>query len=128
MITTTRDYRDFRKQQLSESNYGEGILVNATTSPGTLIHTALASSAKNEWDAVTIDAANMSASAVELTLQFAGTGTNDKIIITIPPKSGLQTVLDGLVVNGGREIRAYASANDAIVLYGIVNRYEYSRP
>ena len=47
-----RDYRDYKKLGLSESDAGRGIKVAATATPGTLLHTALSSVAANEWDEI----------------------------------------------------------------------------
>lgn len=123
-----RDYRDYRKRQLSESNKGRGIKVSATASPGTLIHTALDNVAANDWDEITIRAINTSGSAVKLTIEWGGTTSPDDLIeVTIPAESGLVDVIPAHVLNNGAEIRAFAATADVIVLHGFVNRYEHSR-
>ena len=68
------DYRDYKKRKLSASSDGRGIKVAATSSPGTLIHTALASVAQNEWDEVWIRAINTSGSSGQA---HAGMGRDD---------------------------------------------------
>lgn len=123
-----RDYRDYRKRQLSASDKGRGIKVGATGSPGTLIHTALDNVAANDWDEITLRAINTSGSAVKLSIQWGGTTDPDDLIeISIPAESGLVDIVLGHVLNDGAEVRAFAATADVIVLHGFVNRYEHSR-
>lgn len=120
-----RDFRDYKKRKLSQSDKGRGIKVAATASPGTLLHTATASVAANEWDEIWLKAINTSGSAVKLTVQWGGTTSpDDEIEITIPPESGLVDVVNGLVVNTQAEVRAFAATANVIVLHGFLNRYE----
>ena len=73
----------YSKQLLSGSTNGRGILVAATATAGTLIHTAV--SGTSSLDEVWLYAHNTSASAVKLTLEWGGvTSPNDLIEVTIP--------------------------------------------
>lgn len=120
-----RDFRDYKKRKLSAGSDGRGIKVAATASPGTLIHTALASVAQNEWDEVWIRAVNTSGSAVKLTLEWGGTTAPEDVIeVTLPGEDGLHDVVLGHVLQNGKEVRAFAATADVIVLHGFVNRYE----
>jgi len=120
-----RDDRDFKKRKLSASSDGRGIKVAATATPGTLIHTALNNIAANEWDEAWISAINTSGAAVKLTLEWGGTASpDDQIEITIPAESGLTTVIPGLVLQNGREVRAFAATANVIVLHGYINRFD----
>lgn len=120
-----RDYRIYKKQKLSASDDGRGIKVDATSSPGTLIHEAFASVAANEWDAVFIRAVNTSGSPVKLTIEWGGTTAPDDLVeITIPAESGFTEVIDGHLLQNSREVRAFAATADVIVIHGYVNRYE----
>lgn len=122
-----RDYRDYKKRKLSASADGRGIKVGATATPGTLIHTALSNIAANEWDEIAIQAVNTSASAVKLTVEWGGTTAPDDLVeITIPAESGFTEVIPGLVLQNGREVRAFAATADVIVIHGYANRYENS--
>lgn len=122
-----RDYRDYKKRKLSASVDGRGIKVAATTSPGTLIHQALPNVAANEWDAVWIQAVNTSASAVKLTIEWGGTtAPDDHIEISLPGEAGFIQVIPGLVLQNGREVRAFADTANVLVLHGYVDRYESS--
>ncbi|MEM6528602.1 MAG: hypothetical protein AAF653_09930 [Chloroflexota bacterium] len=119
-----RDDRDYKVRGFSESDSGRGVTVNATTSPGTLIHTALTSPAANEWDEITLQAVNNTGSAVSLTVEAGGNTTADRITVSIPANSGLTTVLSELVLNGGVPLRAYASTASAVTVFGFLRRYE----
>jgi hypothetical protein len=124
-----RDYRDYKKRQLSESSDGRGIKVAATASPGTLIHTALESVSANEWDEVWLKAVNTSGAAVKLTIQWGGTTSpDDEVEVTIPAESGFTEVIPGHVLQNGKEVRAFAATANVIVLHGYVNRYQHTKP
>jgi hypothetical protein len=120
-----RQDRDYKTRKLSASDGGRGIKVSATASAGTLIHQALPNVGANEWDAVWLRGMNTSGSAVKLTVQWGGTtAPDDEIEITLPPESGLTDLIEGQVLNGGREVRAYAAVADVVVLHGVVHRFE----
>jgi hypothetical protein len=125
MCKDQRDYRDYKKRKLSASSDGRGIKVAATASPGTLIHTALASVAAVEWDEIWLRAVNTSGSAVKLTIQWGGTTSpDDEVEITIPAESGFTEVIPGHVLQNVVEVRAFAATANVIVMHGFVNRYE----
>ncbi len=120
-----RDNRDYKKRKLSASVDGRGVKVAATSSPGTLIHSALSSTALNEWDAVWLQAVNTSGSAVKLTVEWGGTTSPDDLVeISIPAESGFSEVIPGHVLQNGAEVRAFAATANVIVIHGYVNRYE----
>jgi hypothetical protein len=120
-----REYRDYKKRQLSGASDGRGIKVGATATPGTLVHTAISSVAANEWDEVFLRAVNTSGSPVKLTIEWGGTTSPDDLIeITIPAESGFSEVIPGHVLHNAKEARAFAASADVIVLHGYVNRYE----
>jgi len=120
-----REYRDYKKRMLSGSTDGRGILVAATATPGTLLHTALASQSGNEWDEVWLRVTNSSGSAVQLTIEFGGTtAPNDQIKITVPSQSGLTDVVLGHVLQNGAIVRAFAATANVLIVHGFVNRYE----
>ena len=115
----------FTKILLSGSTGGRPIKVAASGSTGTTIHTTQASSGVT--DEVWLYANNTSASSVELTIEYGGTtNPDDRIIVSIPSKSGLSLVLPGLVLTGddttGRTIRAFASTANVINVVGYINR------
>lgn len=115
----------YKKRGLSASVDGKGIRVAATASPGTVIHTAIASKAANEWDELYLKAVNTSVSAVKLTLQWGGTvDPDDSVEITIPPETGLIEVIPGHLIQNSAIVRAFAATANVIVVHGYVNRYE----
>lgn len=109
----------FSKNKLSSSSNGRGILVSATSTPGTLIHTS--ASASGSYDEVWIYAANTSVSDVKLTLEYGGTSTQDLIEITLQAESGLTLICPGLFLDGGNEIKAFASSTNVVSVHGYVN-------
>jgi hypothetical protein len=127
MCNQARDDRDYRVRKLSESDKGRGISVAATSSPGTLIHTAVESQAANEFDALTLRAVNTTGSAIKLTIEWGGTNTADQIEITIPGESGFTEVIPGHVLQDGAEVRAFAATANGLVIHGIVHRYGNTR-
>jgi uncharacterized membrane protein YjjP (DUF1212 family) len=111
----------FSKRFLSGSTNGRQILVAATASPGTLIHTA--TTGTTSIDEVWIYAVNSSINAVKLTVQFGGTTVNsDDIELSILPESGLTLVVPGLPLQNSLEVRAFASVTNVINISGYVNR------
>ena len=110
------------KTKLSGSTSGMGILVVATATAGTLIHTAAAGA--TNYDEVWLWAVNTDAAAVDLTIEYGGvTDPNNLINIdAIPVESGLTLICPGLILQGGLVIRAFGSAASKIVIYGFVNQ------
>ena len=115
----------FSKLHLSGSTGGQPILVAATTTPGTTVHTTGTSS--SAIDEVWLYAHNTSSSAVTLTVEYGGTtNPNNRIILSIPAQAGLTLVLPGLTLSGdgsaGRVVRAFAGTTNVITVSGYVNR------
>ncbi len=109
----------FQAVPISGSTNGRPIPVAATVTPGTLIHTAPAGS----LDEMYLYAANSTAAAVSLTVQFGGTTTGDNLVVTtIPANSGPVQLAFGQRLTGGVEVRAFAATTNAINMTGIVNR------
>lgn len=111
----------FSKLPLSGSTNGRQILVAATATPGTLIHTAV--SGTSSLDEIWLYAVNTSTSAVKLTVEHGGTtAPNDHIELTVAGESGLVLVCPGLVLNNGLIVRAFAGTTNVLALSGYVNR------
>lgn len=113
----------YTKNTLSGSTDGRGILVAATASPGTTIHTG--PTVTTSIDEVWLYAQNTSTSAVKLTVQWGGTTSpNDEIEVTIQPEAGLVCVAPGLVLKGNATalvIRAFAATANVITIHGFDN-------
>ena len=109
----------FQAVPLSGSTNGRPIPIAATATPGTLLHVASASS----LDEVYLYAANITAAAVTLTIQFGGVTTGDNLVVTsIPANSSPVQLAFGQRLTGGVEVRAFAATAGAINMTGVVNR------
>ena len=111
----------FSKELLSGSTNGRPIVVSATSSPGTTIHTA--SSVSGVIDEVWLYATNTTANTVALTVEFGGTDAGDKIVVGLPPVGSPQLLLvsPGLPLSGGVVVRAFGNVAGVTVV-GYVNR------
>lgn len=116
----------YTKQILSGSTDGKGVLVAATATAGTLIHTG--STTTTTLDEIWLYAVNTSTSSVKLTIEWGeATAPNGNIEVTILPEAGLVTVIPGLLIKGNATaltVRAFAGTTNVIVVHGFVNRIE----
>jgi hypothetical protein len=114
----------FTKLVLSGSTNGRAILVAATASPGTTIHTGSTNTAV--IDEVWLYAQNTDTTARKLTIEWGGTSSPDDLIeLTIPAESGLTLVAPGLLIKGAGTalvVRAFAATTNVITIHGYVNR------
>ena len=103
---------------------GLGILVAATATAGTAIHTASATA--TTIDEVWLYAYNNHSSSVLLTIEYGGvTAPKDVIKQTLTAQNGLVLVVAGLLVQGNatpKVIRAFAATANQISIFGYVNR------
>lgn len=103
---------------------GLGILVAATATAGTAIHTA--SSTATTIDELWLYANNTHSSAVTLTIEFGGVAAKDQIRTSLAlSPSGLVLVCAGLIIQGNataKVVRAFAGTANVIGLFGYVNR------
>ena len=105
----------------SGSTSGRPIKVAATTTPGTLLHTAVAGTA--DVDEVYVYAVNSDAAAIKLTIELGGvTAPDDLVEFTVPPEDGLYLVIPGQRLNGGVVVRAFAGSANLINCVVQVNR------
>jgi hypothetical protein len=112
----------FSKQLLSGSTNGKGILVAATATAGTVVHTAV--SGTSSFDEVWLYAHNTSASTVKLTIEWGGaTAPNDHIEINIGAEgTGLILIAPGILLQNSLVVRAFASTANVLNIFGYVNR------
>lgn len=108
----------YEKLKLSGSTNGLAILVAATATLGTTIHTAHATA----LDEITLFAHNYSAADVKLTIEYGGVADKDTIEFTVPAEDGLYKILPGLVLTGSVVLTAFAASATAIGIVGHVNR------
>ena len=109
----------FTKTLLSGSTNGKAILVTATDSPGTTIHTAVTGT--SSLDEIWLYAVNSSGEDVRLTIEW-GVITGGNIGLAIPPESGLILVVPGLLLQNSLVVRAFADTANVICIHGYVNR------
>ena len=103
---------------------GLGILVVATATAGTAIHTASATA--TTIDELWLYAYNNHSSTVVLTVEFGGvTSPKDVIKSTLAVQAGLVLICAGLVIQGNatpKVVRAFAGTASQVSLFGYVNR------
>jgi hypothetical protein len=103
---------------------GLGILVAATATAGTAIHTASATA--TTIDEVWLYAYNNHNASILLTIEYGGvTAPKDVIKQTLTAQNGLVLVVAGLLVQGNatpKVIRAFAATASQISIFGYVNR------
>jgi hypothetical protein len=114
---------DITKQKFTNATLGRPILVGATASPGTDIHTVTTNS--SQFDEIWLYATNNGVSNVSLTIEFGSNSTTDQINVSIPFKSGLYLIVPGIPLQGDATpptIKAYAGTTNVISISGWVNR------
>ena len=103
---------------------GLGILVAATATAGTAIHTASATA--TTIDEIWLYAYNDHTSIVNLTLEFGGvTSPKDVIKSSVASQAGLVLLCAGLLIQGNASpkiVRAFAGTANKISIFGYVNR------
>lgn len=113
----------FSKTILSGSTDGKGVLVAATATAGTLVHTGSATAAT--LHEVWLYAVNSSASDVKLTIEWGeATAPNGNIEYTVKAENGLYLIIPGLILKGNATpltIKAFAGTTNVIVVHGYVN-------
>ena len=106
---------------LSGSTDGRGIKIAATSTPGTLLHTAVSGAGK--LDRIYLHIYNSHTAGVAVTIQWGGTTSpDDEVKETIPFRSGLILVMPGLILRNGLELRAFAGTTNVLVAHGEVER------
>lgn len=110
----------FTKKLLSGSTTGKGILVVATATLGTTIHTAVAGA--SSLDEIWLYAFNSAATAKKLTIEWGeATAPNGNIVLTLPSQSGLVLVVPGLLLQNGLVVTAFCETANVVTIHGYVN-------
>jgi hypothetical protein len=111
----------YAKQLLSGSTNGKGILVVATATAGTTIHTAV--SGTSDLDELWVYAVNSSDADVKLTLEWGeATAPDGNIEQTVPAESGLMLLVPGLLLQNSLVLKAFAGTTNVVVIHGYCNR------
>ena len=109
---------------LSGSTNGRGILVVATATLGTTIHTAVAGTA--DHDSIWIWAVNSTATSRVLSIEFGGvTSPGDLIEDSIPSDDNSILMVPGWILRNALVVSAFcAAAASAVSCFGYVLRYD----
>ena len=108
---------------LSGSTDGRGILIAASATPGTLIHTAVTGTA--DHDSIWIWAVNSTATTRLLTIEFGGvTSPADTIDDNIPTDDNSILMVPGWILRNALIVRGFAAAASAVSCFGYVLRYD----
>lgn len=110
----------FSKRILSASTDGLAVLVVATSTLGTTIHTAVTGT--DDLDEIYLYAYNSSTSNVKLTIEFGGVAAKDQIEKTIQAETGGILIVPGFLLQNGKVVTAFAATTNVIAINGWVNR------
>lgn len=108
------------KRIFDASASGAGILLGLTSSPGILIHTALAGNTTR--DEVWIWVTNNTGSDAYVTISWAGLLGKDQVQYLVTARDGPKCVVPGWLLEDGASVYAWASASGALTVQGFVNR------
>lgn len=109
------------KRKLSGSTDGKPIKVVQTSTAGTAVHTAVAGTTAGTFDEIWLWAQNNHTANVLLTIEYGSADEENKIILTVPFKSGLIPVCPGLPLQNAATVKAFAATANVISIHGFVN-------
>lgn len=113
----------YTKAKLSGSSDGKAIKVTGTNTSGAVtIHTAV--SGTINIDEIYLYAQNNDADGETrtLTIEFGGSSDPDNLIILpVPARSGILPICEGLILQNGQVIKAFADEANDIQIYGYVH-------
>lgn len=110
---------------LSGSTNGKPIIVVATSTAGTTIHTALTGT--TGFDEIYLWVSNVTTAAATLTIEYGGTTDPGNHIVkafSIPANSPPIPVVTGQVLNNGLVIGAFSGTASALNITGYANRIQ----
>ena len=111
------------KAELSGSTDGRAILVAATSTPGTTIHTVAAVTGDDNYDEIYLWAVNSDTSDRKLTIEYGGqTAPNDLIEYTVPAEAGLKLIVPGLILQNSLVVTAFCATTNVVTIHGFVNK------
>ena len=109
---------------LSTSSDGEMIVVAATSTVGTTIHTATSQVSTSRYDEVWLFASNSHSGAVDLTIEVDVANSSTSFFkVSVPNNDGLYVVLPGVSVHNGKLITAFAGTTNVIKIVGYVEQH-----
>ena len=111
----------FTKAKLSGSTDGKAVIVVATATLGTTIHTAV--SGTTDFDEIWLYAMNTDTSDRKLTIEYGGATTpNELIEQTISAEGGLILIVPGLILQNALVVTAFAESASVVTIHGFVNQ------
>ena len=106
---------------LSGGTNGRNVLVVATATAGTLIHTAV--SGTTDMDEIYLWAYNDHTANVLLTIEWGGVTTpGDTVRYTVPFDDGYHLIVPGIRLQNALVVRAFAGTASVVTIGGNVNR------
>jgi hypothetical protein len=111
-----------QRRKFSASTDGMPILIAATATAGTLVHTAYATIVEGSYDEIWLYLVNNSAADVMCTVEFGDASTANNIIYTVLAKDGLKCVVCGLGLQNAKTVKVFAAVPNVISAHGHVNR------
>lgn len=107
---------------LSGSTDGQPILIAATATAGTTVHTAVA--AIDQIDMVHLYALNGHTASVEITIEWGTTTATKNLVVTIPADSGLTRITPegGLPAQNSNVVAVFAGTTNVVAIMGKVVR------
>lgn len=113
----------YSKKILSSSVDGRAVVVAATSSTGTLIHTG--STNTSVLQEIWLYASNPDTLPHTLTVQWGSTSSpGDSITVYLEGQGGLVVLVPGLILKGNAtplEVRAYADTASKVTIHGYLN-------
>lgn len=109
------------KRKLSGSTSGKPILIAATSTAGTAVHTCPNLDGAGQWEEVWLWAQNNHTADVVLTVEFGSADVSGNIIVNIPSKAGLVPIVPGLILQDEMTVKAFAGTTNVISVVGFVN-------
>ncbi len=110
----------FTKAKLSASTDGKPILIAATATAGTLVHTAVAGT--TNFDEVWLWLVNNSASDCLATIEYGDAAAGSNIQYLVLSRDGLKCVLPGLPLQNGATVKVFAAVTNVLSASGFVNQ------
>jgi len=110
----------FTLGKLSASTDGEPVLIAATATAGTTIHTGV--SGTTSFDQLMVWLTNTDTVARTVTIEYGGTTAGFLIVkaLTLPASSPPIPVLTGQIINNGSVVAVFASATNVVLASGYI--------
>ena len=115
----------------SGSAFGAPILIAATGTPGTLIHSTIGTFLVTVFDEIWVYLGNTDTTDRKVTIEWGGvTSPNNLIEVTVPAESGLMLAVPGIRLTGTgaavSSVRAFCATTNVCNAFANVNRMTVS--